>query len=253
MAKVNRPHLIAIVTKGMGNVAYSAARATAAQIGHDTKEMMLKEFDEHPVTQEVKAGPKASSSSGILKGIQNKAGESGNLFSFIGFHNGTDPTTPVREVLERYTVSANFKGKKEIDTVRGTATFKFSSYLPSLDEIEKAAAETTPSWMAGKSWINGVENGFDNLQYYLYRRKGFGPTAKSLSSTGLQVKRVVSSSARFKLTPYTTPILGRGLLRSTGVGIRGFGGNRSVSYSNYDKTFRGFFERLKGAATGLFK
>ena len=42
MAKVNRNALVSIVTKGMGNVAWSAAKATAAMINHETKEKCLK-------------------------------------------------------------------------------------------------------------------------------------------------------------------------------------------------------------------
>ena len=247
MAKVNRNALVSIVTKGMGSVAWSAAKATAAIINHETKEIMLKEFDEHPVTQEIQAGPKSQSLSGILKGIKGRSGQSGNLFSFIGFTEGSNPTKEVRNALNRYSVAGMFKGKKDVNTKNGTVTFHFPAYLPSSDEIEEIAVSSSPDWMGGRSWIHGIENGFDNLKYYLYRRKGFGPNANSLSGTGLQVKTIHNPSGKFKTTPYTTPILANALFRSTGVVIRGVrAGKHSFTYTNYNKTFKGFFDKLKG-------
>ena len=41
------------------------------------KNQLIQEFLNHPITQEIKAGPNASNSSGTLNG-------KGNLFSFIG-------------------------------------------------------------------------------------------------------------------------------------------------------------------------
>ena len=56
------------------------------------KSRVIDAFDNHEVTKEIAAGPKASNTSGTLGGY-------GNLFSFIGFDAGSDPITPVKEVL----------------------------------------------------------------------------------------------------------------------------------------------------------
>ena len=57
---------------------------------------MLLEFNSHPVTKEIEAGPRAQNISGTLGGA-------GNLFSFIGFDDGDNPIAPVRRILEQST------------------------------------------------------------------------------------------------------------------------------------------------------
>ena len=62
------------------------------------KNNMIQEFEMHPVTIEIDAGPNASNTSGTLGGY-------GNLFSFIGFEQGTDPLAKVRSALEKTIVT----------------------------------------------------------------------------------------------------------------------------------------------------
>jgi len=56
------------------------------------KQKLIAEFNAHPVTKEIEAGPTASNSSGTLGGY-------GNLFSFIGFRSGSQPVAPLRELI----------------------------------------------------------------------------------------------------------------------------------------------------------
>jgi hypothetical protein len=64
------------------------------------KNELIQEFLNHPVTQEIKAGPNTTNISGTLNG-------KGNLFSFIGFYEGDDP---IQDILNN---SEAFKNNKE--------------------------------------------------------------------------------------------------------------------------------------------
>ena len=59
------------------------------------KNKMIVEFLNHPVTIELKGGIEAKNISGTL------SGGSGNLFSFIGFDSGDDPTDKIEKILLR--------------------------------------------------------------------------------------------------------------------------------------------------------
>jgi hypothetical protein len=64
-----------------------------AKINAAQKEM-IEEFQNHPVTREISAGENASNSSGLLGGY-------GNLFSFIGFDQGSDPIGSLDSIFKR--------------------------------------------------------------------------------------------------------------------------------------------------------
>jgi hypothetical protein len=66
------------------------------------KQELLKDYNDHPVTQELEAGVDSENISQTLNGI-------GNLTTYIGFQDGANPTEPVRDKLK--TVSLNAKGK----------------------------------------------------------------------------------------------------------------------------------------------
>ena len=57
------------------------------------QERLVKNFLTNKITIELKGGPTASNTSGILGGY-------GNLFSFIGFDAGTDPTDIIEKIFE---------------------------------------------------------------------------------------------------------------------------------------------------------
>ena len=56
------------------------------------QELLVKQFKTHPVTIEIDGGPLARNSSGTLGGY-------GNLFSFIGFSSGSDPTAIIKKIF----------------------------------------------------------------------------------------------------------------------------------------------------------
>lgn len=142
------------------------------------KSLLLKEFDEHPVTREIKDGPEPS-----VKNISGTLSGEGNLFSFLGFNLGDDPTGRVRDVLETQVRTATgVKREPKTDRVR----FRFSLRIPT-QEINAAAPMT---WESGKSWVNAIEKGVSGFSHYLWK-KFIGPASRSFY--GIQTENNVRS------------------------------------------------------------
>mgnify|MGYP003324753258 CR=1 FL=1 len=130
----------------------AAASKVIREIGEETKKEFLREFDEHPITNEIEAGPNAKNSSGTLNGY-------GNLFSFIGFNEGDSAITQLRFYL-RSSIRVS-KIKKERG-VRTKAYFTISK--PDMKDIISA---TPMPWEMGRSWVRGIERGISGFGYYM--------------------------------------------------------------------------------------
>ena len=150
------------------------------------KKEMINEFINHPVTQEIQAGPSAQNSSGLLGG-------KGNLFSFIGFEKAQDPILPVINVLDKKT---KLTGKAYI--AKGGAALDFEVTLPTEDEIAEASKMPFES---GRSWVWGIQRGIAGFGHYL-RHKMLN---SSRSGTGAQVKNTLRGDS-FKRSNYLSQI-----------------------------------------------
>ena len=152
----------------------------------------LKDFNSHPVTQEIESGPRAENLSGTLSGY-------GNLFSYIGFNQGSDPIHGLREFLEKrprvYRNSRLVRGQNSVDYV-------FRIQVPLFSEMEDFAQ----SPYEGRSWIKGMERGISGLGYYLHSKSG--QLANSRSGFGLQTENRLRAMT-FKPIKYMTSILER--------------------------------------------
>ena len=115
------------------------------------KGKLIEAFDNHEVTKEIAAGPKSSNSSGTLGGY-------GNLFSFIGFDAGSDPITPIKEVLNEIEVK-NIKLNGD--------QYSVSVKYPSQNEISKV---TPLPFENGRSWAIGIEKGISGFTQYIYTK-----------------------------------------------------------------------------------
>lgn len=149
------------------------------------KLLMLAEFDSHPVTKEINAGPRANNTSGTLGGV-------GNLFSFIGFNNGDKPTREVRRILENSTKLIGLK-----KTSKGDMGFKIVIDLPNKEEIRQASPLP---WAAARSWVIGIEQGLSGLGQYLVT------PGSGRSGNAIEVKGTIRSG-KFKNTKYVSTIL----------------------------------------------
>jgi hypothetical protein len=115
------------------------------------KSKLIDAFDNHEVTKEIAAGPKASNTSNTLGGY-------GNLFSFIGFEASSDPITPVKELLNEIEVkNIKFNGER----------YEASVKYPSQNEIKKA---TPLPFENGRSWAAGIEDGISGFTQYIYTK-----------------------------------------------------------------------------------
>ena len=149
------------------------------------KQDMLNEFDNHPVTREINDGISASNISGTLDGITN-------LYSFIGFNEGDNPTKVIRDLLEKstYKIITNTNGISSI------ASFE----IPTSQEI---FAITPMPWATGRSWARGIETGISGIGYYLKVEKN------SRSGLGIQNKKQVRSNIRFKNIAYISALINK--------------------------------------------
>lgn len=149
------------------------------------KRVLIGNFQNHPVTQEIEDGPGASNKSGTL-------GRSGNLFSFIGFNAGDNPTEVVRDMLFDDVNLIKILRKKTINQTQKRVKFTFSFKTPSLQDIYKKTpypGDGSP-WSPG-SWVEGISNGISGLQYYFYSLKML--FLNSRSGTAVQRQKTIRS------------------------------------------------------------
>ena len=147
---------------------------------------LLREFNTHSITEELKAGPTASNTSNTLGG-------NGNLSSFLGFFSNQNPTEELHSLLNKISM-------KKV-TRRGNVVY-FRIDLPEKQEI---MAATRMNWGSGTSWAYAVENGEFNgdeaLSHFVFKT-----WAGSRSKQGFQVAGEYTSD-NFSPKPYITEIL----------------------------------------------
>ena len=150
------------------------------------KNEFIEEFTNHPITQEIQGGISAVNSSGTLGGITN-------LYSFIGFDEGTDPIRPIEELLKKSNYRVLFNNR----SVEATVIFD----IPTAAQI----FEVTPMpWATGRSWAKGIETGISGLGYYLKKTKN------SRSGLGVQTtNQQVRAGVMFKNSKYISDLINR--------------------------------------------
>lgn len=164
------------------------------------KTRMIDEFDDSLITQEIQAGPRAENISDTLGGY-------GNLYSFIGFTAGGDPTEKLRLILQMGT-TFNTLGYQ-------TGAWNFRYSLPDRKTLE--AASPMPSRWDQGSWAYKVESYISGLSHYMYKKEGF---RTSFSGTGLEMPFERLEDAVFTGKPYITQILNNFRIRVSKSGRR---------------------------------
>jgi len=155
-----------------------------------SKRKMLEEFQNHPVTKEIESGPHTTNTSGTI------TGGAGNLYSFIGFHDGADPIQSVYSMLN---ASTYIKGRPKVSKkTKDRVYLEMEVNFPSKDSL---AAVSPMPWEPG-SWLFKIEKGISGLGYYIYQTYLEG----SRSGTGLQGKKK-TRQAMYRRTPYMSAIL----------------------------------------------
>ena len=155
------------------------------------KAELITEFEESPVTQELDAGP-ALEDSRVLPGGY------GNLFSFLGFMQGSKPTQPVRELLDRIRLIQ----KPTLEEDR----WVFRIRVPDKEDLDNASPMV---WEAGRSWIDAVTYGIGTFSHYMFSLTQ-NRFKNSHSTTAVQVKpNLRGTAAYFSGVGYVIGMLGR--------------------------------------------
>ena len=196
---INKAALLNSITANRnGKITGLEVRSYILPIMEEAQKDLIKDFHKHSVTKELKGGASASNSSGTLGGY-------GNLFSFIGFERGANPTVSIDKILReklQVTVRAIGNGRFRISILNA----------PSKQDI----FESTPlPWANGSSWTEGIEKGMSNLGSFLYSSGGISGSSngsRSRSGKGIQTKNDLRAT-NFKTTPYISNIMDKFLKR----------------------------------------
>lgn len=211
MATINKANIIAKILRSPKVL--NAAVTRAQQVLNDAKESLIEEFLDHPVTKELREGEAAEN-------ISNTLGGYGNLFSFIGFNQGDDPTEIIQELLDKIRLSSRpilpsisssyYNVRDRLGRFSTDISIRFEvKNIPTIEDIEDATPYPD-DWREG-SWVKGIERGIPGLEYYLYDEE-FGKYEQSRSSTGLQAKDgakqlVIIRDGAYRPTKYISQML----------------------------------------------
>jgi len=155
----------------------------AQQAVEKSTQELIERFLNHPITREIEGGPNATNISDTLGGV-------GNLFSYIGFEEGSDPISPIRRYLAKSLKIEAISSKNLI--------FKITFTVPDMDEIQSLSPVP---WAPGRSWVKAMESGLSGLGNYLVKE-----SPVSRSGTAIEVKTKIRPGA-FKNTKYMSAIL----------------------------------------------
>jgi len=173
----------------------SAALELAESKLQSDRNFLLGEFNNHPVTKEIEAGPNSQNSSMTLGGY-------GNLFSFIGFESGQNPTFVIKQMINKIRLIKKSYSKPS----RSGSEISFNVVTPQLQDFEK---NTPMPWSPGRSWLSGIEKGISGFGYYISRK------LSGRSEGGLQANNKLRGGS-FRNVSYFSKMYSNFLQRLTG-------------------------------------
>jgi len=184
--KINKRGLDAELGKQLAPILRTRVNRKLIAAAREVEQILLKEFEDHQVTRELRQKKNGSNISGTLGGY-------GNLFTYIGFNDSDDPIEIIRSLLANsiQVTMLPAKSKKMIQEAIVS--------LPSKAEIEKA---TPLPWASGRSWVKGIEEGISGLGNYLSTQS----RASGRSGGGIQTEKNIRGR-RFISVNYLSEIL----------------------------------------------
>lgn len=177
------------------NLAYGSALSRT----NFYKQKLIKDFNNHLITKEIRAGPGLSNSAFLPVG---------NLFSFIGFY-AEELDNPVLKIEEALKDNIDLIRHPKSKTIRRSSVLtKFIVKSPRLQTIWGV----TP-YPKGKgnidrsgSWANDIESrGIDGFAFYVFSY-AFSETF-SRSTTGVQRKSAIRAGSFNQEIPYIRALL----------------------------------------------
>lgn len=155
---------------------------------------------ENPVIQELKAGENSSNISSTISYEKTSSKENNaNLFNFIGFPQGYDPTKDLLDLLARpipITLTKTISDRNE---------FVHEFEVDTITKSEAYAVTPMPGWAGDKSWAEAIETGAllnDTIGYLLTIS-----TSKSRSGTAVQAKLKNKRGSSFSENKFLSEIL----------------------------------------------
>lgn len=147
------------------------------------KNKFIRDFNQHPITQEIESGPSGNNISRTLSG-------GANLFSFIGFNSNDKPINPIRSLFKEIFIN------KVVIKKDGSA-LNVINYPTASDYF----SVTPLPWAPGRSWAKGIEQGISGLGFFLNKTH-----YNSRSGVGIQVSNKIRGT-EFKPTQYLTELI----------------------------------------------
>lgn len=144
---------------------------------------LLNDFDQHLVTQEIKAGVNSENLSKTIKG------SGGNLWGFIGFKE--NPLSKIRDYL--YSVVRYEKKTVKDDLI----VYKIT--VPTLTDIYKETPYPD-GWSSG-SWVKGIQSGISGFRFFL------AEALKGRSGGGIQIEGDLRGGGSYKPIDYINLML----------------------------------------------
>lgn len=155
------------------------------------KQDFLNEFDNHPVTQSIKAGTANPTAEAPAAGLPY-----GNLFSFFGFPAGQDPISKIRPILDNGTVLT----KSSTQVVGNNNQTKIRINYSVKTERGLLYEKSRLFWDSGLSWLYSIETGISGLSHYIVRK------LRGRSEGGVQANLTRGGSDTAK-SPYINELL----------------------------------------------
>ena len=161
-----------------------------------------KAFLAHPITKDVKDGP--DSEGGNTAGCLGS--EKGNLFSFLGFDRGTDPTVEIESAIRQsckikrttYKLNVHFSGK-----TLTTYNVQIDMSYPTVEDLKRLPDADLPRQPG--SWLDKIEKNISGLGAYFFAKRGFSSQA-SKSGHAIQLANW-DKGTRFKPRDYFKEII----------------------------------------------
>jgi len=179
----------------------------------EKKSVLLNDFDNHIITQEIKQGPDGNNISNTLIGLDDHEREGDvppNLFSFIGFDRNSNPIENLRDRIDDTTSISKKPDTRYFTSQKNKIEIKFRVKIPTKETIMRGSP--MPDYEKGGSWAINIEKGLSGIGYYLAKiyekgRSGTGVQAKNRKGQPL----VVNKNAHYIPPPegYLTYIFNR--------------------------------------------
>lgn len=193
---INQKEFREIIDNAAAKISLVPAKRLATQMVELKKNEFLDEFDNHEITQEIEAGAEPNFGVGDVNG---------NLFSFLGFRAGSDPTGDLRGYLKK-----SIKLGPSYAYNKGRRLYTFKILFPTIDEIKEftdLGKYTQDTWGPGRSWAISIERGIPGLSFYKYSTDPKILGKGSRSGTGLQRKNQIHPGSTYKPRSYITKLL----------------------------------------------